>query len=81
MCDAAHIPGRMASTRQAVLSADETTNPTLKESLTDIAQKWMSLASDLEAIKRLLDGWGRCGLYRQAGMRNPALAAVSAPNV
>ena len=41
--------------------AEETANPSLKESLTDIAQKWISLASDLEATKRLLDGWGDPG--------------------
>jgi hypothetical protein len=69
----AHIPGEWrARAKRCFRLADETTKPTLKESLTDIAQKWMGLASDLEVTKRLLDGWGRSGHYRQAGMLNPA---------
>jgi hypothetical protein len=38
--------------------AAETKNPVLQESLTDLAQKWAALATDLEATKRLLDSWG-----------------------
>ena len=43
--------------------AYETTNPALKDSLTDIAGQWMRLATDLEATKRLLDEWGEPGLW------------------
>ena len=53
----AHIPDEWRTrAKRCFRLADETTKPTLKESLTDIAQKWMGLASDLEATKRLLDG-------------------------
>jgi hypothetical protein len=38
--------------------AGEAKNPTLKESLVDLAQRWSLLATDLEATKRLLDAWG-----------------------
>jgi hypothetical protein len=38
--------------------AHKATNPVLKESLSDIAQTWMRLATDIEATKRLLDTWG-----------------------
>jgi hypothetical protein len=37
--------------------ADETRNPTLKGSLTDIAELWTWLATDLEATRLLLDEW------------------------
>jgi hypothetical protein len=46
--------------------ASETTSPVLKESLTDIANHWMKLASELEATKRLLDQWGDPRLRKQA---------------
>jgi hypothetical protein len=42
--------------------AHEATNPVLKESLFDIAQTWMRLATDLEATRRLLDEMGRAQL-------------------
>ena len=35
--------------------AHETTNPVLKDSLTDIAGQWTRLATDLEVTKQLLD--------------------------
>jgi hypothetical protein len=38
--------------------AHETTNPVLKESLTDIAGQWTRLATDLEVTKLLLDEMG-----------------------
>jgi hypothetical protein len=37
--------------------ASEATNPVLKESLIDLAQRWARLASDLEVTKRMLDAW------------------------
>ena len=43
--------------------AHEATNPALKDSLADIAQKWMRLAKDLEATKRLLEAWGEPSLW------------------
>ena len=44
--------------------AQEATNPALKDSLSDIAQQWMHLATDLEATKRLLDAWGEPSLWQ-----------------
>jgi hypothetical protein len=44
--------------------AHEATNPALKDSLSDIAQQWMRLATDLEATKRLLDAWGEPSLWQ-----------------
>jgi hypothetical protein len=38
--------------------ANETTNPVLKGSLTDIGRQWTRLATDLEATKLLLDEFG-----------------------
>ena len=38
--------------------ASETNNPTLKESLLDLAQRWASLASDLQTTRELLEKWG-----------------------
>jgi hypothetical protein len=38
--------------------ASETTHLPLKQSLTEIANHWMRLATELEATKRLLDEWG-----------------------
>ena len=38
--------------------AAETTHPNLKQSLTEIADHWMRLATELDATKRLLDEWG-----------------------
>lgn len=38
--------------------AAETKNPVLQESLTDLAQQWARIATDLEATRRLLDAWG-----------------------
>jgi len=38
--------------------AHETTNPVLKDSLTDIAGLWTRLATDLEATRLLLDQFG-----------------------
>jgi hypothetical protein len=35
--------------------ASEVTNPVLKESLTDAAQRWASLADELETIHSLLE--------------------------
>ena len=39
--------------------AHETTNPVLKDSLTDIAGQWTRLATDLEVTKQLLDELGQ----------------------
>jgi hypothetical protein len=38
--------------------AQETTNPALRASLEEIAEKWLRLAADLEATKPLLEVWG-----------------------
>jgi hypothetical protein len=38
---------------QAVLGL-QTNNPTLKESLTDIANRWAALATELEATRALM---------------------------
>jgi hypothetical protein len=38
--------------------ADETTNPVLKKSLTDIAAQWTRLATDLEVTRQLLGEFG-----------------------
>jgi hypothetical protein len=38
--------------------ASETNNLALRDSLTEIAQKWARLATELEATKTLLDEWG-----------------------
>jgi hypothetical protein len=38
--------------------AHETTNPVLKDSLTDIARQWTRLATDLEVTRLLLDEFG-----------------------
>jgi hypothetical protein len=38
--------------------ASETINPVLKESLVELAQRWVAIATDLETTKRLLDTWG-----------------------
>jgi hypothetical protein len=38
--------------------ASETKNPDLRESLTDLAQRWSRLAIDLEATLKLLQQWG-----------------------
>ena len=37
--------------------ASEVTNPALKESLVDTAQRWPRLATDLEAMHILLEQW------------------------
>jgi hypothetical protein len=45
----------MSRARQAVLAlASEVTNPVLKESLLDAAQRWAVLAVELETIHSLL---------------------------
>jgi hypothetical protein len=36
--------------------ASEVTNPRLRESLTDIAQRWAGLATELAETERLLEG-------------------------
>jgi hypothetical protein len=38
--------------------ASETKNPDLRDSLTDLAQRWARLAIDLEATLKLLEQWG-----------------------
>ena len=38
--------------------AVETTSPSIKDSLVDLAQRWALLAVDLESTRRLLDAWG-----------------------
>ena len=47
--------------------AQEATNPALKASLEEIAQKWLRLAADLEATKPLLEAWGDPGLFGKLG--------------
>lgn len=44
--------------KRCLQMAWEATNPPLKQSLNEIANHWMSLATELEATKRLLDEWG-----------------------
>jgi hypothetical protein len=39
--------------------ASEVTNPALKESLIEIAQRWSRLATDLDAMHILLEQWGQ----------------------
>jgi hypothetical protein len=38
--------------------ASEVTNPVLKDSLIEAAQRWSRLAVDLEAVHALLEEWG-----------------------
>jgi hypothetical protein len=38
--------------------ATEATNPALRESLVDLAQRWARLAADLEQTRKLLEEWG-----------------------
>ena len=44
--------------KQCWALAAEATNPALKQSLTDIAQRWARLASDLETTCDLIEKWG-----------------------
>ena len=44
--------------KQCWALASETKNPDLKESLTDLAQRWARLAIDLETTLKLLEQWG-----------------------
>ena len=37
--------------------ASETKNPELRDSLTDLAQRWARLATDLEVTLKLLEQW------------------------
>ena len=37
--------------------ASETKNPDLRDSLTDLAQRWARLATDLEVTLKLLEQW------------------------
>jgi hypothetical protein len=54
-----HMPGDPKQCREHAKRywalASEITNPVLKESLTDAAQRWAVLASELETIHSLLD--------------------------
>jgi len=46
----------MSRARQALLGlGSEITNPVLKESLTDAAQRWALLATELETIHSLIE--------------------------
>jgi hypothetical protein len=38
--------------------ASQTKNPVLKESLVDIAQRWVLLAAELDTTHALLKAWG-----------------------
>jgi|SwirhirootsSR3_FD_contig_41_9964507_length_310_multi_5_in_0_out_0_1 hypothetical protein len=38
--------------------AAETTNPVIKDSLVDLARRWMQLASDLQFTRELMEEWG-----------------------
>jgi hypothetical protein len=57
-----HMPGNPKECREhakrCLQLAHETTNPVLKDSLTDIAGQWTWLATDLEVTRELLDGLG-----------------------
>jgi hypothetical protein len=60
VCDEeAHMPGDPKEYRKhakrCLQLADETTNQVLKDSLTDVAERWTRLATDLEATGLLLD--------------------------
>ena len=48
--------------------ASQSRNSALKESLIELAQRWASLATDLETTQRLLDEWGDPRLE----LKNPA---------
>ena len=48
---------REHATRCWALAA-EVSNPVLKDSLTDLAQRWARLAADLQSTRRLLEQWG-----------------------
>jgi hypothetical protein len=43
--------------KRCLQMASETAHPPLKQSLTEIANHWIRLATELEATKRLLDEW------------------------
>jgi hypothetical protein len=47
--------------KQCWTLAAETKNAALRETLADLAQRWMALATDLEATRRLLEVWGEPG--------------------
>ena len=49
------IPKGREHAKRCLQLAHETTNPVLKDSLTDIAGQWTRLATDLEVTKQLLD--------------------------
>jgi hypothetical protein len=53
------IPTSAVSTPSAVGSLPQKqNNPDLRESLTMLAHNWARMATELEAVKRLLDEWG-----------------------
>jgi hypothetical protein len=47
--------------------ASETTNPALKASLVDLAQRWAALATDLERTNELMRVWGDPDFKRKSG--------------
>ena len=47
-----------AHARRCWALAAEVINPVLKESLTDLAQRWAKVAADLEVTRQLLEQWG-----------------------
>ena len=47
--------------------AAETKNPDLRDSLTDLAQRWARLAIDLEKTLQLLEEWSEPGDEERTG--------------
>jgi hypothetical protein len=56
--------------------ASQTTNPELKASLSEIAQRWAALATELEAVSRLLTEWSDPHLQ----LRNPVRKRAGSVN-
>jgi hypothetical protein len=69
------MPGNPSECRErakrCLQLAEETTNPAVKDSLTDFARQWARLATDLEVTRLLLD---------EFGLPQPQTARVDAAN-
>ena len=64
------MPGNPEECRQHATRcwalAGEATNPEIKKSLVEIAQRWTALATDLEATYRLLEAFGEMEVHPAA---------------
>jgi hypothetical protein len=71
-------PGECSQRAKLCLAmASATTNPALKDSFLEMAQRWSRLAADLDAMNRTLEAWSSLNLQSREIPKHAGAATLA----